>query len=36
MNLNIRGALLAAFLLLTPSVLQTYAQSGDMSELVKS
>ncbi len=36
MNPNIRGALLAAFLLLTPSVLQTYAQSGDMSELVKS
>jgi len=36
MNPNLRGALLVAFLLLTPSVRKTYAQSGDMSELVKS
>jgi Trypsin-like peptidase domain len=33
---NLRGAFLVAFLLLTPLVPQTYAQSGDMSGLVKS
>ena len=36
MNPNLRGAFLVASLLLTPSAPQTYAQSSDMSGLVKS
>jgi hypothetical protein len=36
MNPILRGAFFVASLLLTPSVPQTYAQSADMSELVKS